>query len=303
MEDDDSISIADAITAWVEAGDEARRDGLLELLNHCADITVQVLADGDAEAAEALAAVFIPLRAALASWPAAADLPPYNTFLGCLQALLRREEAQLVRLFAGLDDNLARALEQIGDLVAAARAELEQEAQADEQPPDRHRGAVEQVAAAGAPVLSEAIAGALDRGDLQAVERELAALGETERQRMLEALRRRSEQQVARMPPEQQRALARRLQAEQIARTADEIAGVAAQTLRDGDGNTVRALAIQVAQAASHYAQGEERGSPYDELAAFLRAVAALLRGTPVPPVPEAYAARLAALQADTAEV
>jgi ketosteroid isomerase-like protein len=290
MLDDDSITIADAIAAWVAAGDEARRDGLLEVLNHCADITVQVLADGDAEAAEALATTFIPLRAALVSWPPAAELPPYNTFLGCLQALLRRDEAQLVRLFAGLDDHLARALEQIGDLVAAARAETGTASQSGD------RGPVEEVAAAGEPVLSEAIAGALDRGDLQAVERELAALGEPERERMLEALRRRSEQQVARMPPEQQRALARRLQAEQIARTADEIAGVAAQTLREGDGNAVRALAIQVAQAASHYGQGEERGSPYDELAAFLRGVAALLRGTPVPPVPEAYTARLATL-------
>jgi hypothetical protein len=356
-----------------------------------------VLREGDAETMEALAETLIPLRVALRRWPRAAELPPFNAFLGCLQALLRGDEAQFTRLAPVLDEGLAGALAQVvalaqngevgkddgpevteGHVVAAGHAPSTPEGASSttEGVPSTTEGvssategvssategvssATEGVSSAtegvhavtegvhavtegvssttegvssttegvssategvssttevssgaetGAPFLPSALSAALDHGDLQAVERELAALAPAERERALHALRRRSEEQVARMSPEQQRAFAARLQseqhaqatraqAEQIARIADEIAALAEQTLREADGNAMRALAIQVAQAASHYAQGEERGSPYDELASFLRGVAALLRGTPVPPVPPSYAAHIAELR------
>jgi ATP/maltotriose-dependent transcriptional regulator MalT len=56
-------------------------------------------------------------------------------------------------------------------------------------------------------------------------------------------------------------------------------------------------LAERLADLAAQAADGEEPGSPWDELAGYLRAVAALLRGEPAPPVPAAYAAHLAALR------
>jgi hypothetical protein len=320
----ESISLAGAIGAWATGaeGDAARHAALLELLNYCADAAVHVLREGDAETREALARALVPLRAALLRWPHAAELPPYGAFLGCLQALLRADEAQLARLFARLDEGLAAALERIGDAVAAGRTENE-EPEAESQssavstPGDAtaggsaHQDANLQsfTAAQDMPAIDQSaislppeIAAAMARGDLQEVERELAALPEGERERALAALRRHSEQQVASMAPEEQRRLALWLRQEQIRRAADEAAALAAQALREGDPDARRRLAIEMGQLASHYAQGEERGSPYDELASFLRGVAAVLRGTPVPPVPPAFAERLAALESAAEE-
>lgn len=291
--DDDTVSLADAISVWAEGvgDDEARADSLLELLNYCADAAVHVLRDGDTEAGEALAEALVPLRLALRRWPAAAQLPPYGAFLGCLQALLRGDAAQLARLHPALDEGLAGALERIVALVAG---------QGDG--PTADDGASGDPAEVDEPDLPPGVAAALESGDLPGVERALAALPEHERGRALAALRRRSEQQVARMSPAEQRALALHLQAEQIARTADDAAALAAQAIRDGDPDARRRLAIEMGQAAAHYAKDEPPGSPYDDLAAFLRAVAALLRGTPVPRAPAAYAERLAAIQAAVEE-
>jgi hypothetical protein len=57
-------------------------------------------------------------------------------------------------------------------------------------------------------------------------------------------------------------------------------------------------LLTRIEEVAGQAAEGEEPGSPWDELAQYLRAVVALLREEPVPPVPAAYAAHLAAIQA-----
>jgi hypothetical protein len=314
--EEEEVSLADAIDAWAAGSpdDPARAGALVELLNYCADAAVYVLREGDAETREALAQALIPLRTALLHWPHAAELPPYNAFLGCLQALLRGDEAGLARLFAQLDEGLAAALERIGDLVAAT----------DDRPPttDHRPAAVRQQhtveqregsvlglsSTVHAPydedlALPAEIAAALGRGDLPGVERLLAALSEDERERALAALRRHSEQQVASMSHEEQHRLALWLRQEQIRRAADEAAAAAEQVLREGDPDARRRLAIEMGQLASHYAQGEERGSPYDELASFLRGVAALLRGTPLPPVPPAFAERLAGVQAAAEEL
>ena len=50
-------------------------------------------------------------------------------------------------------------------------------------------------------------------------------------------------------------------------------------------------LAARIEEVASQVSEGEEPGSPWEELARYLGAVVALLRGEPVPPVPDAYAA------------
>lgn len=287
---DDTITLADAVAAWVQsdADDERRHTDLVDLLNYCADATVQVLADGDAETAEALAQLMIPLRAELRRWPYAAALPPYSSFLGCLQALLRAEEAQLTRLFAALDEGLAAAVEQIGDLVAQQRAAAtDSEAAAPDEPPAADAGGIP-------PELERA----LQSGDAAEVQRVLETLSPAERTAAFAALRRRSEQRVAAMKPEEQRSLALHLRHEQIARIAADAAGLAEQALREDDPDARRRLAIEMGQLATHYAQGEERGSPYDDLASFLRGIAAVLRGTPVPPAPPAFAERLAALRA-----
>ncbi|MCS6911048.1 MAG: hypothetical protein NZM11_10875, partial [Anaerolineales bacterium] len=87
-------------------------------------------------------------------------------------------------------------------------------------------------------------------------------------------------------------AQARRAQIEQWAEKADEMARAV------GRGAAPRADVLAgVEQMAAQAADGEDEGSPWLELAAYLRAVAALLKGEAAPPVPAAYAARLSALQ------
>ena len=83
----------------------------------------------------------------------------------------------------------------------------------------------------------------------------------------------------------------------QIQTLADQARDGAIAALR---GETEQApLAAQIGRVAAQAAEGEEPGSPWDELARYLRAVVALLRDQPLPPVPAAYAAHLAAIQAE----
>jgi tetratricopeptide (TPR) repeat protein len=84
---------------------------------------------------------------------------------------------------------------------------------------------------------------------------------------------------------------------DQIESLADQARDAAIAALR-GEGEP-GPLAQQLEEVAAQAADGEEPGSPWDELAGYLRAVAALLRGEPAPPVPAAYAAHLAAVQAE----
>ena len=53
----------------------------------------------------------------------------------------------------------------------------------------------------------------------------------------------------------------------------------------------------ELERIAAQAAEDEEPGSPWDELAAYLRAVVALLRGESLPPVPASYAAHIVAIQ------
>jgi len=95
------------------------------------------------------------------------------------------------------------------------------------------------------------------------------------------------EQQLAAM-----QAAGQRRQIEDLANQARDgaIAALRGETEREP-------LLERIEQVAAQTAEGEEPGSPWDDLAAYLRAVVALLRGQPVPPVPAAYAAHVAAIQ------
>jgi hypothetical protein len=84
-------------------------------------------------------------------------------------------------------------------------------------------------------------------------------------------------------------------QRQQIESLADQARDGAIAALR---GQTEREpLLARIQEVAAQAAEGEEPGSPWDELAAYLRAVVALLAGEPVPPVPAAYAAHIAAIR------
>jgi len=149
------------------------------------------------------------------------------------------------------------------------------------------------------PIPMEALPPAL-RHELQALAAQLERAGPEERAevegRMLAFAR-----QLEAMSPEERanlqaaaHAAARR---DQIESLADQARDAAIAALR-GEVEP-GPLAQQLEAVAAQAADGEEPGSPRDELAGYLRAVAALLHGEPAPPVPAAYAAHLAAVQAE----
>ena len=74
---------------------------------------------------------------------------------------------------------------------------------------------------------------------------------------------------------------------------AEQVVALTHAALADDDPAARAALVGRILDAAAHFAEGEQPGSPYDELARFLRAVAALLQGLPTDMVPPAYAERL----------
>jgi len=164
--------------------------------------------------------------------------------------------------------------------------------------------------------------------DRQALERarRLASLSPEERAQLAAQppaadLNQQIQAQLAQLPPEQRAQaeaaaseLARRLEqmsdeeqaqylaAAQAAGQRQQIDDLAGQA-RDGAlaalrGQTDRqALIAKIDQVAAQAAEDEQPGSPWYELAAYLRAVLALLRGERLPPVPEQYAAHIAAIQ------
>jgi hypothetical protein len=82
---------------------------------------------------------------------------------------------------------------------------------------------------------------------------------------------------------------------EQIESLADQARDGAIAAMR---GEVERGSLIQeIEHLAGQAAEGEEPGSPWLELAAYLRAVAALLRGEETPPIPAQYAGRVAAIR------
>jgi len=86
-------------------------------------------------------------------------------------------------------------------------------------------------------------------------------------------------------PAEQQAALAAGQQV-QIDEQAEQIVEAALDALRAGD---LDDLLSTLDEAAAHYAEGEEAGSAYMQLAQFTRAVAAAMRGQPALPVPDRF--------------
>jgi tetratricopeptide (TPR) repeat protein len=127
-----------------------------------------------------------------------------------------------------------------------------------------------------------------------ALEAQLAGLAPEERAQLEAALR-----HFAGLSPEEQ---AQELAGMQAATQRGQIEALAAQA-RDGAiaalrGQTEREpFLAQLEEVAAQAAEGEEPGSPWDELASYLRAVVALLRGQPAPPVPASYAGHMAAIQ------
>jgi hypothetical protein len=135
--------------------------------------------------------------------------------------------------------------------------------------------------------LPEEIAAALAAGNESAFEQALVALPEEQRVAVVATLERMVEQQSTHQP---------RSAKEKIAQAAEQVSALAAKALRDEEGADRANLIAKIEKAAVYYAADEEQGSAYDQLAAYLRAVAALLRGEEPPAVPPVYADRLAAL-------
>jgi hypothetical protein len=102
------------------------------------------------------------------------------------------------------------------------------------------------------------------------------------------------------MSPEEQASELAGMQAaavrEQIERLADEAREGAVAALRGARARDP--LVAQLEQVAAQAADGESPGSPWAELAAYLAAVVALLRGEAPPPVPSQYAGHVAAIRA-----
>jgi hypothetical protein len=124
------------------------------------------------------------------------------------------------------------------------------------------------------------------------VEAQLSQMEPAQRAQAEEAMRR-----LASLSPDEQAALlasqARDELAVQIERQADEVVDAVLRAAGEG---RVAALLPDLDDAAAAFGDGEAPGSPYAELAAFVAAVAALLRGEPAPAVPAGHVARFAAL-------
>ncbi len=120
--------------------------------------------------------------------------------------------------------------------------------------------------------------------------RHLASLPPEERAKLEAAAR-----EFAALSPDEQAALVARMQRGQIEALAGEIETVA---LAVESGELPRDKVLSKMEGEAAKAAGEGPGSPGAELAQFIRAVIAILKEEPVPPVPAAYAGRLATIQA-----
>jgi tetratricopeptide (TPR) repeat protein len=133
---------------------------------------------------------------------------------------------------------------------------------------------------------------------LAALNQQLAQAPPEERAQ-LEAAARQFARQWEQLSPEDR---AQQLAAMQAGAQRQQIESLADQA-RDGAIAALRGeverepLLARIEQVAAQAAEGEEPGSPWDELASYLRAVVALLRGESPPPVPVGYAAQFAAVQ------
>jgi tetratricopeptide (TPR) repeat protein len=199
-------------------------------------------------------------------------------------AIAAQEEAIALLRDGGADEELRRGLAvQLYNLAgfygnAGRHAEVvatlkEVVALAEHYGPDQLRELAPQALAAAQEMaaLSPEELAALEQAARQAAE-QLAAMDEDERAGLLAA--------------------ASRAQIEQLAAQTRDAGLVALR----GEGDRSD-LAGQMERVAAQAAGGEEPGSPWMEVALFIRAVVALLRGEPIPPVPVAYAGHFAALQ------
>jgi hypothetical protein len=100
--------------------------------------------------------------------------------------------------------------------------------------------------------------------------------------------------QLAEMSPDEQGAWLVAQQRLRIESQADQVVEAALDAWQN---QRVEELLPVLDQAAAHFAEGEAEGSPYAQLAGFIRAVAALLQGAPPAPVPEDYAEKFVTLQ------
>lgn len=134
--------------------------------------------------------------------------------------------------------------------------------------------------------------GGTQEGDLSAALAEQLANLPPEQRAQLEAVMR----QLAQASPEELAALQTAAVRQQIEDLANQTREAALAALR-GEIEAA-ALAQRMEEVAAKVAEGEETGSPWAEVAAFVQAVAAVLRGEAAPAVPAAYAGPMAAILA-----
>ena len=204
-------------------------------------------------------------------------------------------EALSVALF-----NYAGYLAQIGDWPAAIAA-AEEVVTLDEQfglpdlASDRDFLASlrQQAASAPAGTASEAPPAGMTAVDdvLAALEAQLPDMPPAQQAQMRQFLA-----DVAQRSPAEQAAALNRLAQAQREAQADAVVEAARAARQQG---TVADLIPQLEAAAAEWASGEAPGSPYADLAQFVRAVSATLQGHPPEPVAPAYVARLASLGSD----
>ena len=312
-----TVPLDAAISAWIakEQADE-KTQALLALLDRIASAVVLACRAADAAGREHLAQQIIPLRVALGTWSVSAQLPPFRLFFGCLQALLRDQADLLTRQRQQLDQGLAAALAQVEHNIAADEATLRDEARArkiadlrrqvDAAMPQalrdedqaRRTGLITQLEQAaqaaegeapGSPWLALAayLRGcvALLRGETV----DAALLTDDDQAQFAAWARGEFAAETAPADPPS----ARPTVEQQCNAAAEQVVALTHAALADDDPAARAALVGQILDAAAHSAEGEQPGSPYDELARFLRAVAALLQGLPTDMVPPAYAERL----------
>lgn len=100
---------------------------------------------------------------------------------------------------------------------------------------------------------------------------------------------------MAQLSPAEQAAALQQMSGHQVESQADVVIDAALSARQN---NTLADLLPQLIEAAAQFAQDEASGSPYANLAQFVRAVIAVLQGQPPEPVSPEYADRLAAFQA-----
>lgn len=139
----------------------------------------------------------------------------------------------------------------------------------------------------GHPELSQLAPRALDGA------RKMAALSPADQQQLLSQVQQTSAV-LNRMSDEERAKLQAAAQRIQIQSLADQTREAAIKALRgEADRDDI---ASQMERVAEEAAANQEEDSPWSEVAAFVRAAAAVLRGEAIPPVPATYEGHMAAV-------